>query len=299
MRPAEKRELVADLQSNHHVSQRRACAVLVFPRAVVRYQSVKDPDIALRLRLRDLATSRVGYGYRRLHILLAREGWRVNHKKVFRLYREEHLAMRKKLPRRRVACVKRELRPVASHKNECWSMDFMSDQLFDGRGIRVLTLDDNHTRESLALHVAPRIRGREVVQVLERVVAEHGKPTAIRVDNGPEFISKDLDLWAYGNKVKLDFSRPGKPTDNAFIESFNAKLRLECLNEHWFLSLTDMEKLEDWRTDYNEHRPHSSLGNQTPGAFARRQGFAGPAHETKSVRLAPCPQILAAVPESG
>jgi putative transposase len=148
-------------------------------------------------------------------------------------------------------------------------MDFMSDQLFDGHRIRLLTLVDNHTRESLAIHVGQRIRGCEVVQVLERIVKEHGKPQTIQVDNGPEFISKDVDLWAYWNHVKLDFSRPGKPTDNAYIESFNARFRLECLNEHWFLSLDDAkEKIESWQRDYNENRPHSSLGNVPPEQFA-------------------------------
>jgi len=137
---------------------------------------------------------------------------------------------------------------------------------------RVLTLVDNHTRESLVLHVAQRIRGRDVVTVLERVADKHGLPRAIRVDNGPEFISKDLDLWAYWNKVNLDFSRPGKPTDNAYIESFNARFRLECLNEHWFLSLDDAkEKIEAWRQDYNENRPHRSLKNLTPSEFAARR----------------------------
>jgi len=130
---------------------------------------------------------------------------------------------------------------------------------------------DNHTRESLALHVGQRVRGIEVVAELERVVDVHGLPESIRVDNGPEFISKDLDLWAYWNKVKLDFSRPGKPTDNAFIESFNARFRQECLNEHWFLTLEDArEKIETWRRDYNEQRPHSSLGNVPPARFAQR-----------------------------
>ena len=133
-------------------------------------------------------------------------------------------------------------------------------------------LVDNHTRESLAIHVAQRIRGIDVVGVLEGVVKQHGLPQTIQVDNGPEFISKDLDFWAYWNKVKLDFSRPGKPTDNAFIESFNGSLRLECLNEHWFLSLEDArEKIESWRRDYNENRPHSSLGNVTPAEFAARR----------------------------
>ena len=145
----------------------------------------------------------------------------------------------------------------------------MSDQLFDGHRIRLLTIVDNHTRESLAIHVSQRIRGCEVVQVLERVAAKHGKPQTIQVDNGPEFISKDVDLWAYWNHVKLDFSRPGKPTDNAYIESFNARFRLECLNEHWFLSLEDAEeKIEEWRKDYNSNRPHSSLGNISPEEFA-------------------------------
>jgi putative transposase len=151
-------------------------------------------------------------------------------------------------------------------------MDFVSDQLYDGRRIRVLTLVDNHTRESLALHVGQRIRGMDVVKVLERVVSVHGRPASIRVDNGPEFISKDLDRWAYWNHVKLDFIRPGKPTDNALIESFNARFRLECLNAHWFLTLDDTrEKIEKWRRKYNEHRPHSSLGNVPPAEFARRR----------------------------
>jgi putative transposase len=152
-------------------------------------------------------------------------------------------------------------------------MDFMSDQLFNGHRIRLLTIVDNHTRESLAIHVSQRIRGCEVVQVLEKVAAEHGKPQTIQVDNGPEFISKDVDLWAYWNHVKLDFSRPGKPTDNAYIESFNARFRLECLNEHWFLSLEDArEKIEEWRQDYNVNRPHSSLGNIPPEEYVAFNG---------------------------
>jgi len=165
--------------------------------------------------------------------------------------------------------MKRELRPLAVEKNECWSMDFMSDELFDGRRIRLLTIVDNHTRESLAIHVGQRIRGCEVVEVLERVMKEHGRPGTIRVDNGPEFISKDVDLWAYWNHVTLDFSRPGKPTDNAYIESFNGRFRQECLNEHWFLSLDDTrDKVEAWRKHYNQERPHSALGNVTPEEYA-------------------------------
>jgi len=218
------------------------------------------------MRLRDLAFSRVGYGYRRLHILLQRDGWKVNHKRV---YRQEGLGMRKKKPRRRVACAMREMRPTASRRNECWSMDFVSDQLYDGHKLRFLTLVDNHTRESHGIHIGQRIRGIDVVEVLERIVKRQGRPETIRVDNGPEFISKELDLWAYGKKVCLDFSRPGKPTDNAFIEAFNARFRQECLNEHWFLSIEDAwRKVKAWEEDYNQSRPHSGIGNIPPAIFA-------------------------------
>jgi putative transposase len=257
------------MKASYRVSERRACRALRLPRSTIRHKSTADPQTALRMRLRDLAMSRVGYGYRRLHVLIEREGWHVNHKRVYRLYREEGLAMRRRPPRRRKACLKREQRPLATEKNESWSMDFMSDELFDGRRIRLLTIVDNHTRESLAIHVGQRIRGCEVVEVLERVMKDHGRPRTIRVDNGPEFISKDVDLWAYWNHVTLDFSRPGKPTDNAYIESFNGRFRQECLNEHWFLSLDDArDKVEAWQRDYNEERPHSALGNATPEEYA-------------------------------
>ncbi len=234
-----------------------------------RYQSVRDERAALRIRLRDLAAARVRYGYRRLAVLLRREGWRINHKLVYRLYVEEGLQMRRKNPKRRKSCTVRLERPVAQSTNECWSMDFMSDQLFQGQRFRILTLVDNFSRESLALRMAQRFRGDAVVQVLESVTAERGLPQTIRVDNGPEFISKSLDWWAYFNGVKLDFSRPGKPTDNAFIESFNGKFRQECLNQHWFLSLDDAQEVIDvWRDDYNQHRPHSALGDRPPAEFA-------------------------------
>lgn len=233
-----------------------------------RYKSVADRQEVLRMRLKDLASVRIGYGYRRLHVLLRREGWIVNHKRVYRLYMEEGLGLRKKLPRRRVACQKRELRPTAVERNECWGMDFVSDQLFDGRRLRVLVIVDNHTRESLALETSQRIRGMDVVNALERITKTEGFPKRIQVDNGPEFISKDFDRWAYWNHVELNFSRPGKPTDNALVEAFNSRFRQECLNEHWFLSLEDAkEKIETWREDYNTNRPHSSLGYKSPKEF--------------------------------
>lgn len=222
------------------------------------------------MRLRELAATRVRYGYRRLHILLRREGWAVNAKRVYRIYREEQLSLRTKTPKRRVSCQNRVQRSEASCVNDCWAMDFMTDELFDGRRIRLLTIVDLFSRESLAIEVGQRLRGRDVADVLTRISALRPLPKTIRVDNGPEFTSKQLDHWAYDNGVTLDFSRPGKPTDNAFIESFNGSVRIECLNENWFLSLEDAkEKIEAWRVDYNEHRPHSALGNLAPREFAK------------------------------
>jgi len=260
---------VKQLQGGYEVSERRACQAMKVARSVVRYQSVAEDQAALRIRLKDLAAARVRYGYRRLHILLRREGWQVNAKRVYRLYREENLTMRIKKPRRHVSSRNRITPTPASAANQRWSMDFMSDQLFDNRRIRILTLVDDFTRESLALRARQRFTGDDVAATLERVIRGRGKPRVIRVDNGPEFTSKSLDQWAYAHGVELDFIRPGKPTDNATIESFNGKLRTECLNQNWFLSLDDaQEKLDAWRLDYNRHRPHSALGNLAPDEFA-------------------------------
>ena len=277
MKPARQRALVQRAQVAHCVSERRACEVLRVARSSHRYQSVRDERAALRIRLRDLAGSRIRYGYRRLWVLLRREGWEVNHKLIYRLYVEEGLQLRRKSPKRRKSCAVRVERPEARGANESWSMDFMSDQLFQGQRFRILTLMDNFSRESLALRVSNRFRGEDVVKVLELVTSQRGLPKAIRVDNGPEFISKSLDWWAYFNGVKLDFSRPGKPTDNALIESFNGKFRQECLNQHWFITLPDaQETIDAWRVDYNERRPHSALGDRSPHEFAAWSAGASP-----------------------
>jgi putative transposase len=217
-----------------------------------------------------LAYARVSYGYRRLHVLLQREGWRINHKRVYRLYRLEGLMMRPKRPRRHVTAKRRMERVEAIAPNEGWSMDFMSDELFNRQRVRLLTLVDNFTRESLAIEVDTHLGGHRVVEVLQKIGTERTLPKTIRVDNGPEFISKILDQWAYLNGVELDFSRPGKPTDNALIEAFNGRFRQECLNENWFLSLEDArEKVEDWREEYNKRRPHGALNNLSPIEFTR------------------------------
>jgi putative transposase len=219
------------------------------------------------MRLKDLAATRVRYGYRRLHVLLLREGWAINHKRVYRLYKQEGLSLRLKTKKKR-ASESRIPVPQPSAPMQCWSMDFVADRLADGRQIRLLTLVDNFSRVSPAIEVDFSVTGKRVVEVLERLKTGYGLPRVIKVDNGSEFISKAMDEWAYRNAVKLEFSRPGKPTDNAFIESFNGRLRQECLNQNWFTSLADARQIvEEWREDYNEERPHGSLDNRTPSEF--------------------------------
>ena len=259
------------LQVAYGSSERRACQVLTLGRSTCRYESVAAEQAALRMRIRDLAASRMSYGYRRIHVLLRREGWKVNHKKVYRLYRMEGLRIRPERPRRHVSGQRRESRVVASRSDERWAMDFMTDELFDGRRIRILTIVDHFSRESLAIVVDGSLGGRRVVETLALLALEGRKPRTIAMDYGPEFTSKALDQWAYLNGVELDFSRPGKPTDNAIVEAFNGRLRAECLNENWFLSLDDArEKIEDWRRYYNGERPHGALGNLTPETFASK-----------------------------
>lgn len=239
----------------------------------MQYRSVRPSQEPLRHRIREIAHTRVSYGHRRVHVLLRREGWQVNLKRVYRLYREEGLSLRRKRPKRRRAVQPRQERPAGRLSNERWSMDFMSDALADGRKLRVLTALDTCTRECVALEVGTTFRGSDVASVLTRVGIQRGLPTTITVDNGTEFTSKALDHWAYRNQLKLDYTRPGKPTDNGFIESFNAAVRRECLSQHYFSSIDDARRvIESWRDDYNERRPHGALGQRTPmevGAEAR------------------------------
>jgi len=218
----------------------------------------------------------VTWGYQRIWIKLRREGWKVNRKRVYRLYKEEGLAMRANKPRRHRSCSTRIPPPTASRPNESWSMDFMVDELYDGRRFRLLTIVDDFTRESLAVELGQHLTGGDVAGVLDRI--SRPRPERIRVDNGTEFTSKRLDQWAYLNGVKLEFSRRGKPTDNGLIEAFNGRLRAECLNENWFLSLDDAKaKVETWRQHYNGERPHSALGYLAPGEYAANERQVGKA----------------------
>ena len=269
MRPVLRREVIRHYQMAFGLSERRTCRAMGFGRASHRYRARRDPAVALRMRLKELAASRVRYGYRRLHVLLKREGWRANHKRIYRLYNEEGLSIRTRSPKRRRASRYRSGRSQANAMNDVWAMDFVSDRLFDDRSFRILTIVDCHTREALATTARTNFRAYQVTEELDRLARIRGKPRSIRVDNGPEFAGRLLDQWAYLNKVELDFSRPGKPSDNAFVEAFNSRLRQECLNAAWFLSMADArQRIEEWRMDYNDHRPHSALGNLTPSAFA-------------------------------
>jgi putative transposase len=267
--PACLRKLADFLTLAYRVSRRRAVAVVCLNRSSDTYKPRRRDDVAVRKRIREISDVRVRYGCRRIHTLLRREGWVINHKKTHRIYVEEGLNLRRKRPRRRVAAAHRTERPAVTRANDCWSMDFVADQLFNGQRIRALTVVDNFSRECLAITVDTRLKGDDVVATMDHLMALRRLPKRIQVDNGSEFISKALDQWAYEHQVTLDFSRPGKPTDNPHIESFNGSFRDECLNLHWFLSLEDArEKIEGWRMDYNEFRPHSSLADRTPREFA-------------------------------
>lgn len=271
MKPVKQREVMRYLVGRYHVSARRACRVLATTRSSVYYRSRKDPLTALRQRMRDVAQTRVRFGYRRLRVLLQREGWMVGKERFYRLYTEEGLALRRKRPWRHVTAVHREQRRPATTRNDIWSMDFVADELADGRKFRALTVLDLYTRQCLDIAVGRGLTGQDVAATLERLRFDRGLPQRIYCDNGTEFVSAAMDLWAYTNGVILDFSRRGKPTDNAAIESFNGRFREECLNVHWFHSLEDATtKIERWRQDYNENHPHRALKGLSPDEYARR-----------------------------
>jgi len=265
------------MRTTWKVSVRRACGVLRFDLKSYRYRSRRPGQAPLESRIKEICQTRVRYGYRRVHVMLRREGWVINEKKTRRVYNEIGMQLRNKTPRRRVKAALRADRTPPSRSNEVWAMDFVHDQLAMGTKLRILTVIDTFSRYVPVVDPRLAYRGADVVATLERVCKEMGYPSAIRVDQGSEFVSRDLDLWAYQNNVTLDFSRPGKPTDNAFIEAFNGRLRAECLNTHWFLSVADARaKLEDWRRDYNEVRPHGAIGNKPPAALLHCIGVTSP-----------------------
>ena len=265
----------------------------------MQYTSNRPLQEALRCRLRELAATHVRYGYRRLTVLLRREGWNVNAKRVYRLYDQENLKVRS-VERKKISRRQRVAHGPAVSPNQCWSADFVSDKLTDGRSYRILTVIDQFTRECVAMEADRSLHGRHVVDALTRAITERGKaPQSITLDNGSEFTGRALEAWAIQHGVELSFIRPGRPVENGFIESFNGRLRDECLNVEWFGSLHQaQERLAQWRDHYNLQRPHSALHDRTPASFADdhaasaacfaptkratascgpRQGFASPA----------------------
>jgi len=262
--PAVKREAVAHLRESYRVSERRACRLVAADRCMIRYQSRRPDDRALRDRLKELSHERKRFGYRRLHILLEREGVHLNHKKLRRLYREEGLQVRKRGGRKRALGTRAPL-VAPSSPNERWSLDFVSDSFTDGRRFRMLCIVDDHSRECLALVADTSLSGVRMARELDRLIAERGKPKTIVSDNGTEMTSNAILRWRQNSGVAWHYIAPGKPMQNGFVESFNGRLRDECLNETLFSSLRQARVILDaWRHDYNHVRPHSALGGQSP-----------------------------------
>jgi putative transposase len=249
------------------VSQRRACGLFRFHRSSHRYESRKPPQQALRRRLRELALARPRFGYRRLTVLLRREGWKVNHKRVLRLYRLEVLQIPTRR-RRKQASESRLPLPIPQGPNELWTMDFMADRLATGERFRTLNVVDVSSRTCIGIAAERSFPSERVTELLDAWIGAHGKPEGIQVDNGTEFTSNRFDAWAYERGIAVHFITPGRPVENAVIESFNGNLRDECLNVSWFETLEEAQALiESWRRDYNEQRPHSSLGNVPPAQY--------------------------------
>ncbi len=267
--PAARREAVAHLRVAYEVSERRACSALDADRTTVRYRSTRPDDAAVRTRLRELAAVRRRFGYRRLHVLLAREGIIMNHKKLRRLYREERLQVRRRGGRKRALGARMPM-TMPQGPNQRWSLDFLSDAFADGRRFRILAIVDDFTRECLALVADTSLPGLRVVRELDAVIAVRGRPAMCVSDNGTEFTSMAVLRWSQRIRVEWHYIAPGKPQQNAFIESFNGRLRDELLNETLFTSLRHArEALASWMADYNTVRPHSALGNLAPITYAK------------------------------
>ncbi|WP_425333073.1 IS3 family transposase [Erwinia persicina] len=268
---ARLREWVRDLQARYGASERQVCFALRVSRSSFRYRSVAADESALRLRIREITGTRGHYGYCRVHVMLRREGWRDNHKRIYRLYFEQGLSLRLKRPCRNKSAQRRQPQPQGLYPNHVWGMDFVSGALFDGRRLCLLTVIDLYTRECLGICVGHNLRLTEVAEMLNSIALRRPLPQLLKTDNGSEFAGKMLGRWVQERGIRIDFSRPGTPTDNATVESFNGRLRQECLNENWFMSLEDAWcKIEAWRIHYNQRHPHSALGWMTPSEFAEK-----------------------------
>lgn len=267
MTPTARKEAAGFLVQEYGTSVQRACGLIRLSRSSYYHQGARPDDEELRSAIRKVAEERRRWGYRRIVVKLRREGWRDNHKRIARIYREEALQVRRR-KRKRISRGEREPLAQVNRPNQVWAMDFVSDTA-GRRKVRLLTLVDCYSRECPVIEVDTSIGGARVCRVLDRLVDERGVPEQIMIDNGPEFAGSALDAWADRRGVKLHFIDPGKPSQNGYIESFNGKLRDECLNENWFVDLGDCRRtVEAWREDYNTERPHSALGGKTPREFA-------------------------------
>ena len=268
--PDAKREAVARVVQEHGVSQRRACEVLSVDRSSIRYRSIRSDDACIREAMKKVASERRRFGYRRIHVMLDRQGIIMNVKKLRRLYREEKLTVRKRGGRKRALGTRRPL-ALPSRSNERWSLDFVSDAFTDGRRFRVLAVVDDFTRECLCLVADTSLSGHRLARELDTLIAKRGKPKMIVSDNGTEMTSMAILKWCQHTQIEWHYIAPGKPMQNGFIESFNGSFRDECLNETLFSSLGQARAtITAWREDYNVNRPHSSLGNITPSEFAMK-----------------------------
>ncbi len=268
--PDAKRDAVVHLCRQHGVSQRRACDVLQVDRSSIRYKSIRPNDDDLREAMKRVAAERRRFGYRRIHVMLARQGITMNLKKLRRLYREEKLQVRKRGGRKRALGTRRPMQ-LPSRPNERWSLDFVSDAFTDSRRFRVLVIVDDFTRECLALVADTSLSGMRVARELDAIIARRGRPNTIVSDNGTELTSMAILKWSQETGIDWHYIAPGKPMQNAFVESFNGSFRDECLNETLFSSLAQARsRITEWKEDYNQNRPHSSLGNLTPSEFAMK-----------------------------
>jgi putative transposase len=275
VRPAAKREAVAHLKEAFQMSERRACKMVAADRKTVRYRSVRPAETDLRTRLRELANERRRFGYRRLFILLRREGEPSGINRIYRLYREEGLIVRKRKSRRRAVGSRAPI-PVAAKPNARWSLDFEHDQMANGRRFRVLNITDDVTHECLGAIPDTSISGHRVARELTAIVMKRGKPDMIVSDNGTEFTANAIFAWTKDHAIDWHYIEPGRPTQNAFVESFNGRMRDELLNETLFFSLDHARKaIAAWVDDYNTVRPHSALNYQTPAAFAAKLPATG------------------------
>jgi putative transposase len=287
--PAAKREAVAHLQDDHQMSERRACKLIKADRQMVRYQSRRPPETALRERLRSLANERRRFGYRRLFIMLRREGEASGINRIYRLYREEGLGVRRRKGRKRAVGVRAPIL-VEARPNARWSLDFVHDQMANGRRFRVLNITDDITHECLGAIPDTSISGKRVARELTTIIERRGKPGMIVSDNGTELTSNAIFAWCKDHKIDWHYIAPGKPMQNGYVESFNGKMRDELLNETLFFSLDHARSMvAAWMEDYNTIRPHSSLAYQTPAAYA--ETFAATGHHATPLRGSACQPV--------